>query len=106
MQFDQVEWFPECLRSAEAAEMLVQWNLDKSLEVFRFRFTGGVLHTTEDYYEVVLQFLKHSASYGLTGISGVLSDEILKSFDSKNLEQLSLSLLTMDVFNKLEASGS
>ena len=106
MQFEQIEWAPECFKSSEMGEVLVQWNLDKSLEIFRFRFIGGALHTTEDYFDVVLQFLKHSSSYGVTGVNGTFPDELLKHFDSKNVDQLSLTLLSMDIFNKLESSGS
>jgi hypothetical protein len=101
MEFTPVTWTPECFNNSDTKEMLLQWNLDQALEFGRFRFTGTNLRsTTEDYLELLTEFLKHVAAYGIMGISGSVASPL-----SMDFEELSLTLLSMDVFNKLEDAG-
>ena len=103
MEFEQLQWTPACLSSADGKEMLLQWGLDRTLNVTRFRYTGAHLRTSEEYIQGVLDFLKHASAYGLVGVNGTLEE--LHTNSPAGIEELNLTLLSMDLFKKLEPGG-
>ena len=107
MEFSPVEWQPQCLSSSDDKEMLLQWNLDGTLQFGRFRFSGSNLRSNEEYFQVVLEFLKHASGYGIMGVCGSITadSETEKINLNAGIEELQMTMLNMDVFNKLESEG-
>lgn len=100
MEFEQVQWAPACLSSTDGKQMLLQWNLDKTLSICRFRYSGGHMRTSEEYMQGILEFLKHASAYGIMGVYGTMEE--MKTNSPPGIEELGLTQLSMDMFNKLE----
>ena len=98
MEFSPIDWTPQCLSSSDDKEMLLQWNLDSTLEFARFRFSGSNLRSSE-----ATEFLKHAAGYGIMGVCGSISTDV--NDVTSGIEELPMTMLNMDVFNKLETEG-
>lgn len=99
MDFEHIEWQPSCFNTSEVKDALLQWNLNESLTINRFRYVGANLGSSSDYINVVSEFTKWVASYGIMGINGVLGEHV-------NCEELKITMLSMDMFNKLQDVGA
>jgi hypothetical protein len=80
--------------------MPLQWNLDKCMTFGKFRYAGAHLNTSEDYIAAINEFLKHASGYGIMGINGRMEES--NSNSPPGIEELNLTQLSMDMFNKLE----
>jgi len=100
MEFEAIDWTPTCCTGTDAQEMLLQWNLDKCMAFGRFRYSGRHLNTSEDYMAAVSEFLKHASGYGIMGVNGRMEETNTNS--PPGIEELNLTQLSMDMFNKLE----
>lgn len=101
MEFTAIEWSSPTLAATEIKDVLLQWNLDQSLEVGRYRYSGASLRgSVEEYTELVVELLKYMGAYGLMGINGSVESPV-----GIDCTELGLTKLSMDMFNKLEAAG-
>lgn len=100
MEFEAIDWKPNCCTDTEGQEMLLQWGLDKCMTFGRFRYSGRHLNTSEDYMAAISEFLKHASGYGIMGVNGRMEE--LNTNSPPGMEELNLTQLSMDMFNKLE----
>ena len=100
MEFEPIQWQPQCLDGSDNKEMLLQWNIDDNLNIARFRYTGANLNSSEEYMEVVLEFLKYAGAYGILGINGTADTPFVK-----DIEELRMNQLSMELFDKLQEGG-
>jgi len=87
----------ECFASRDAQEQLVQWNLDKDLNVSKYRFVGGgSLKTAVEIQNLIRDFFKSPEATQILGITGTPSIPI-----AVKAEALSSNVLSMDFFDRL-----
>jgi hypothetical protein len=90
----------ECLTSRENQEMLLQWNLNESLLVEKFRFSGSFTPGLSSEYERVLKdFFNSSNCPAILGVMGIPTSPFTLDKD-----HLSTSVLSMDFFDRLTDS--
>ena len=82
-------------------EQLVQYNMDKNLQVTRFRYSGALSQTAAaDYEEFLRDFFSAANVLSVTGISGTAATPI-----EVTVEPVNVSVMSMEFFDRLEASG-
>jgi hypothetical protein len=96
--FELISSSLDCLQSnREFQEQLLQYNLDKSLEVFRFRLQGQLTGLSqEDYIEVLRDFFTSSGALAALHLNG----EPLIPIAIKT-KTLGLDITNMDFFDRL-----
>lgn len=100
--FDLVHTELDCIKnSREIREQLTQYNLDDSLQFYRFRITGSFQGQSGSDYEELLKdfFTSHQVLASLQ-----LQGEPRIPIHIK-LQPLSLAVMTMDFFDRLEENG-
>jgi hypothetical protein len=91
----------ECLTSRENQEMLLQWNLNESLLIEKFRFSGSFTPGLSSEYERVLKdFFNSNNCSAILGIMGIPTSPF-----TLDKEHLSTSVLSMDFFDRLTDSN-
>lgn len=87
----------ECFASRDAQEQLLQWNLDKHLQIARYRFAGGgPLKTAAELQTLLKDFFKSSEAIQPLGIVGTPAIPV-----TIKAESISASVLSMDFFDRL-----
>jgi hypothetical protein len=95
MEFTPTDWKPT-VYSGESKEALLQWNLDTNLECQRFRYSGHISTSSpDDYMHALEAFLKSAPSLG-SGVVGIANIPL-----KIQTEELRMSVMNMDFFNKL-----
>ena len=96
--FELVSSQLECVEaSRELREQLLQYNLDETLQVFKFRFAGQFSgHSQADYEALLHGFF--ASSHVLSSMA-CLGEPTLPI--SCEIEPLGLAVMTMDYFNRL-----
>lgn len=90
-----------CLETREAKEQLLQWNLNETLSVGKFRFTGSFDQTSDtDYDRLLKDFVRDSSCAAKLGFIGTPSTPT-----SIKVQQLSTAVKSMDFFDRLEEIG-
>lgn len=91
----------ESLSSRERHEQLMQYNLDNSLIVQKFRFSGGgSLSSTTDYEQLLTDFLSCATCLSGIQVSGTPSVPIEMS-----TVLLNSSVMSMEFFDRLDEAG-
>ena len=86
----------ECLTSRENQETLLQWNLNQSLIVEKFRFSGSFQSAISSEYDRLLcDFLNRADCMAVIGISGTPTLP-----HTVQMEQLNTSIMSMDFFDR------
>jgi cilia- and flagella-associated protein 300 len=85
-----------CLESSDAKTMILQWNLDKTLEFKKFRFTGA-FDGNSDYDRLIKDFLRNNECTSTLGITGTPSAPF-----KMNTIELNTEIMSMNFFDKLE----
>ena len=100
ISFSSLETKLACLSSRDNQERLLQWNLNDSLIVHKFRFSGAFEHGIPSEYERLLNdFFNRSDCLNILGITG--SPEIPTTM---KIELLKTSIMSMDFFDRLTDS--
>jgi cilia- and flagella-associated protein 300 len=87
-----------CLESREAKEQLLQWNLDQTLTVGKFRFTGSFDQNNDaDYDRLLKDFARDSSCAAKLGFMGTPSTPM-----TVEMHQLSTAVKSMTFFDRLE----
>ena len=82
-------------------EQLMQYNLDKNLQISRFRFSGTLSRDSAADYEELLKELFTSATVlSVVGMPGTPAVPVEIASES-----LSLSVMSMEFFDRLETAG-
>lgn len=90
----------ECLTCRENQEMLLQWNLNESLLVEKFRFSGSFAPGLSSEYERVLKDFFNSNCPAILGITGIPTTPFTLDQDNFNT-----SVMSMDFFDRLTDSA-
>jgi hypothetical protein len=99
--FSSLDTELSCFQSSEAKEQLVQYNLDKSLNVFKFRFTGNFsASSTSDYDQLCREFFCSESCLQTIHAEGSPSLPL-----EYTAVQLGVSVMNMDFFDKLTEAG-
>ena len=85
----------ETLKSSDAREMLLQWNIDQTLQFQKFRFTGA-FDRSADYDKLVKDFFRNSACMASLGVTGTPNIPLVI-----NMHELSTSVTSMNFFDRL-----
>ena len=86
----------ECCTSSDAKSMLLQWNLDQTLQFQKFRFAGA-FDTAADYDRLLKDFLRNSECCAGLGITGTSANPLKLVAD-----ELTTEIMTMDFFDRLD----
>ena len=87
-----------CLEDRDAKEMLLQWNLDQTMNISRFRFVGSFDQNSDaDYDRLLKDFLRDVSCGAKLGFVG--TPEVPTAVE---LQQLSTGVMSMDFFDRLE----
>ena len=87
-----------CLDDRDAKEMLLQWNLNETMSISRFRFVGSFDQNAEaDYDRLLKDFLRDVSCGAKLGFMG--TPEVPTAVE---LQQLSTAVMSMDFFDRLE----
>lgn len=97
--FAPVDAALKCLSSKDRKDQLLQYNLDKNLQITKCRFTGPVPKTSSDYDQLIAELLSSSVFLSSIGASDNTSTSVLN-----NAEQLRLTITSMTFFDKLNES--
>lgn len=90
-----------CLETRETKELLLQWNLNETLSVGKFRFTGSFDQTSDvDYDRLLKDFVRDSSCAAKLGFIGTPSTPT-----AIQVQQLSTAVKSMDFFDRLEEIG-
>ena len=99
-EFEHVETQLECFASREAREQLMQWNIDATLKVERFKFAGTFnASIASDYDRILRDFFRDATSTSHLEISGSPSSVPVQI----NFQPVGTSVMSMDFFDRLEA---
>lgn len=90
-----------CLSAPAAREQLLQYNLDKSLAINKYRFYGSFVSSSASDYDQVLKDFFASASC-LTSLGAVGTPALPLEFVT---DLLNLTVMNMDFFNNLKEAG-
>jgi hypothetical protein len=86
-----------CLEFKDAKECLMQWNLDKSLQILKYQYTSTSLIKGNDE-KVLKDFLRYVCSNGM--FSGTATTPFSITYDT-----LTTSVMGMDFFDRLQLHG-
>jgi hypothetical protein len=81
-------------------EQLLQYNLNETMQINRFRFTGQAAQSAADYQELLDTLFGSVALTSLLGFNGVASEPV-----SMSTEALSMSTMNMSFFDRLTEIG-
>ena len=96
--FSRIETQLECFASRDSREQLLQWNLDTSLTVEKFRFTGAfAANNAGDYDRLVKDFLRSGEVTACLHIQGTPATPLVVESQA-----ISTSVMSMDFFDRLE----
>jgi hypothetical protein len=99
--FTHIEAGLECLSNRERREQLLQYNLDSSLIIQKFRFSGNFFrNSASDYDKLIKDFFNRSELTSLLKIDGIANSP--ENYDSK---QISTNVMSMEFFDKLNEFG-
>lgn len=97
--FAQVDAALKCLSSKDRKDQLLQYNLDKNLQIIKSRFTGPVPKTSSDYDQLIAELLSSSIFLTSIGIDNNGSSSV-----QPDAQQLKLTVTSMTFFDKLNDS--
>lgn len=97
ISFNHISTKLDCLSARENGEILLQWNLNESLIVEKFRFSGQFQWDISSEYERLLRdFFNRSDCLAAAGITGsALSPSTMQ------IDLLNTSVMSMDFFDRL-----
>lgn len=99
--FDHLDTKLACFQSRDNKELLMQWNIDKSLTVEKFRFSGSfVAGDAKEYDRILSEFFTRPESMSIIGVSGTATTPLTMETDLLNT-----SIMTMEFFNRFKESG-
>ena len=95
--FNRITTKLECLSARDTEEMLLQWNLNESLKVEKFRF-GGQFHSgiASEYERLLKDFFNRPDCLAAAGITG--SPLVPQTMQ---IDLLNTSVMSMDFFDRL-----
>lgn len=88
----------------DAKEQLLQYNLDQSLSIHRFRIVSGSMNvnsSTADYEECLAAFISSATVMRAIGATG----EATLPVDFQHVESLKLQATSMEMFDRLSEVG-
>jgi len=98
-EFSALETELECLASREARETLLQWNVDATLRVQRFKFTGAFsASVASDYDRLLRDFFRDAAAMAHLEVSGSPSSGVVVESQA-----VGTSVMSMEFFDRLES---
>jgi len=87
----------DCFASRDAQEQLLQWNLDKDLQVARYRFAGGgPLKTAAELQTLLKDFFRNAEAVAPLGVAGSPTVPV-----TLKAEALEANVMSMDFFDRL-----
>lgn len=89
-----------CLATSETKEQLLQYNLDKSLQIFRFRFVGNISSNSAADYDQLCKDFFTSGCFPALQCSGSPSLPLDYQFT-----QLGTNIMNMDFFDRITEAG-
>lgn len=90
-----------CLETREGKEQLLQWNLNETLSVAKFRFTGSFDQNSDvDYDRLLKDLVRDSSCAAKLGFMGTPSTPA-----TIQAQALSTAVKSMDFFDRLEETG-
>ena len=98
--FSSVDLQFASLDSKDNQERLLQWNLDATFSVHRFRFHGAFSSSGSDYERLVKELVTNGYFLSACGVSGMAKFPI-----AATLEQLAMTVINIGFFDKLTESG-
>ncbi len=98
--FVALETALKCTSSKDRKDQLLQYNLDKNLQITKCRFTGSVPKTSTDYDQIIAELLSSSVFLSLIGANSSSISSV-----PNNAQQLRLSVTSMAFFDRLNDSG-
>jgi cilia- and flagella-associated protein 300 len=99
--FDPIETQLACFSSRDSKEMLMQWNIDQTLKVQKFRFSGMFsANDPNEYDRILAEFFTRPDCMSIMSVSGSTTTPV-----TINKEMMHTSVMSMDFFDRLKESG-
>ena len=86
----------DCCATSDAKSMLLQWNLDQTLQFQKFRFAGS-FDTAADYDRLLKDFLRNAECCACLGVTGTPTNPL-----KLTVGELTTEIMTMDFFGRLD----
>lgn len=99
--FTPVDAALKCLASKERKDQLLQYNVDKNLQIVKCRFTGAVPVASSDYDQLITDLFSSNTFLGLIGVKEPASSSV-----PVDTQLLKLTITSMAFFDKLQDSGT
>lgn len=99
--FTPVDAALKSLASKERKDQLLQYNVDKNLQIVKCRFTGAAPVASSDYDQLLADLFSSNAFLGSIGIKEPASSSV-----PVDALPLKLTITSMTFFDKLQDSGT
>lgn len=98
--FTPVEVSLKCISTKERKDQLLQYNLDKNLQIVKCRFTGAAPKTSSEYDQLIAELLSSNTFLGSIGVKDLATSSV-----HNEAQLLKLSVTSMAFFDKLHESA-